>query len=209
MTDPYIQGRQNLTEGENYHEMGDGYYEDGASAPVVQNDNNNKNPYCSNENEGVTINPDNSADYPCNTKPNDNDLSDNVDNNLNGNQNRRRRRSFHLPEKKIIFSYILFSLAVIDIILQIIFSCVNLYFMSDDIAILGLTSLIIYFARKNKEINHYLLAALTIIIWFCGFGIKGFGLAELFKINAISLMFMGLIFLRSFILFCFIPIVCP
>ncbi len=30
-----------------------GYYEDGASAPVVQNDNNNKNPYCSNENEGV------------------------------------------------------------------------------------------------------------------------------------------------------------
>jgi len=209
MTDPYIQGRQNLIKGENYHEMRDGYYEDGASAPVVQNDYNSKNAYCSNENEGVTINPDNPRDYPCNTKSNDNDLSDNVDNNLNRNQNRRRRRSFHLPEKKIIFSYILIVIAVIDILLQIIFGYVNLYFMSDDIAILGLTSLIIYFDRKKKEINHYILAALTIIIWFCGFGIKGFGLADLYEINTISLIFMGLIFLRSFIMFCFIPIICP
>ena len=205
MTDPYIQGSQNLTEGENYQEIRDGYYEDGASAPVVQNDNNSKNPYYSNENEGVTINPDNSADYPYNTKPNDNDLSDNVDRNLNRSQNRRRKRSIHLPEKKIIFSYILFTLAVIDIILQIIFWYVNLYFMSDDIAILGLTSFIIYYDRKKKEINLCILRVLTIIIWFVGFGIKGFGLANLFKINTISLIFMGLIFLRSFIMFCFIP----
>ena len=81
--------------------------------------------------------------------------------------------------------------------------------MSDDIAILVLTSLIIYFDRKKKEINHNLLGVLTIIIWFSGFGIKGFGLAKLNNINPISLMFMGMIFLRSFILFCFIPIVCP
>jgi len=209
MTDPYIQGSQNLTEGENYHEMRDGYYEVGASSPVVEKENNGKNPYCSNENEGVTINPDNSADYPCNTKPNDNDLSDNVDNNLNGNQNRRRRRSFHLPEKKIIFSYILFVIAVIDILLQIIFGCVNLYFMSDDIAILGLTSLIIYFDRKKKEIIDFILGVLTIIIWFCGVGIKGFGLSVLDKIIAIPLIFIGLILLRTFIMFCFIPFACP
>ncbi len=78
MADPYIQGSQNLTEGGNYQEIRDGYYEDGASAPVVQNDNNSKNPYYSNENEGVSINPDNSINYPYNTKSNDNDLSDNV-----------------------------------------------------------------------------------------------------------------------------------
>ena len=208
MTDTYI-GSQNLTEGENYQEMGGGYYEDDASAPVVQNDNNSKNPYCINENESVTINPDNSTDYPYNTKSSDNDLSDRVDCNLNRNQNRRRRRSIHLPEKKIIFSYILFALAVIDILLQIIFGFVNIYFMSDDIAILGLASLILYLYYKKKEINKYVFGPLTIIIWFCGFAIKGFGLADLFKVNAFSLIIMGLIFLRTCILFCFIPIICP
>ena len=179
--------------------------QDGASAPIVENEYNSPTQCYNNGNEQITVNAEKPILKPIN--------SDDV--NINRNKNRRRRRRnnpnvehIHLPNIKKVFGFILLSISIIDIIIQIIFGYVNLNFMIDDLMLMGLSSIIIYSDYKKKNIRNYYMAALTVIIWFGGAAIKGFGLTN-FEFNGISITLMLLIFIRTGILFCYIPISCP
>ena len=202
MTDMPNNGSQNIEIGDYVQQKEEGNYQDDASAPIVQCENNkNLTPYSDDINQPTEETSGNTSCENYQTPPNN-----------NKNINRRRIRNvhrIHLPDKKVVFAYILFSLSIIDILLQIIFGCVNLYFMIDDLAVLAFSSLIIYSDYKKKDIRNYYMAALTVIIWFGGFGIKGYGLASSFKFNAVSAVFFGLIFIKGFTMFCYIPIICP
>ena len=194
-------GSQNIEIGDYVQQKEEGNYQDDASAPIAQYENNNLTPNSDNINKPTEETSGNTSCENFQAQP---------INNINRNRRRIRNvHSIHLPNIKVVFAYILFSLSVIDILLQIIFGCVNLYFMIDDLAVLAFSSIIIYSYYKKKDINNYYMGALTIIIWFGGFGIKGYGLASSFKVNAVSEIFFGLIFIKGFIMFCYIPIMCP
>ena len=201
MTDTPNNGSQNIDIGDFVQQKEEGNYQDDASAPIVQYENNNPTPNIDDINKPTEETSGNTSCENYQAQPIN-----------NTNRNRRRIRNvhrIHLPNIKVVFAYILFSLSVIDILLQIIFGCVNLYFMIDDLAVLAFSSTIIYSYYKKKDIRNYYMGALTIIIWFGGFGIKGYGLASSFKVNAISAIFFGLIFIKGFTMFCYIPIMCP
>ena len=207
MSDTYSYVFQNSVN-DDFCQQKEGNYQDDASAPIVQCESNKQTPFSGNgQNEETQGNP-TLQNYQTHQK------NINYDNkgDYNINRNRKKIRNverIHLQKIRIIFAYILVSLSIIDVLLQIIFSCVNVYFMIDDLAVLGFSSIIIYSYYKHKNIINYLMAVLTVIIWFGGFCIKAFGLASSFKINAISSIFISLIFIKTFILFCFIPIICP
>ena len=201
MTDTPNNGSQNIDIGDFVQQKEEGNYQDDASAPIVQYENNNLTPNIDDINKTTEETSGNTSCENYQAQPIN-----------NTNRNRRRIRNvhrIHLPNIKVVFAYILFSLSVIDILLQIIFGCLNLYFMIDDLAVLAFSSIIIYSYYKKKDIRNYYMGALTIIIWFGGFGIKGYGLASSFKVNAISAIFFGLIFIKGFTMFCYIPIMCP
>ena len=215
MTDQYYNQYTKKNNYGQYYQEGEDEYKYGSSTPVVQSDNTNFQPNYYNKNEQITSNPE--SPYYSPTPQNDIYNINGPNYNRNGNPNRRKKkktRHVGLPKCRLILAYIIFSVAIIDMLIQIIFGFPNLYFMSDDFAILGLSTLYLYYIYKRKDIRNYCIGALSVIIWFCGFGIKGFGLAEIFNkkdkpLNAVSLTCFALIFIRSVCIFCYIPKLCP
>ena len=203
-------------------------YQDDPSAPVIQNeiipsDNANQEQEYNKPNNQITINPEIQDNYttPENNNDNKDDYEDeenfNTDKNDNYNKKRQYRHQYHrqyhhqyhhinLRKCRIILAYILFITPITSILLQLIFWNPNILFLIDDILILGLSSLFIYYYYKKKDFN-ICIAILTVIIWFVGVIMKGIGLAS-YKIDAFSIIQFFLIFLRVGIIFCYIPITC-
>ena len=113
-----------------------------------------------------------------------------------------------MPECRLILAFILFMVPIISILLQIISLNPQIFFLIDDILILGLSSLLIYYYYKKKDFNIW-FAIFTPIIWFGGGAMKGITLADKYKIEPISLTYLILIFIRTGIIFYYIPKICP
>ena len=198
----------------------DNAYQDNPSAPVVENNYNQK--------EEITVNPENQNYSPItqNDMPNTNNNENN--NNLKQKKRKKRRKKkeinyepyqnydqvIRLPNIRKILAYILFSIPIIDFLMQIIFSYINLLIIVDDIATLGLSSLYLHHLYKDKKLQKCYIAALTLIIWFFGSAIKGIGMSQEFdKFEgpemAIPITCLVLIFIKVVILFCYIPVTFP
>ena len=221
MTDTY--NEQNENQKPNNRQLlqeSDYTCQDNPSAPVVENNVNQK--------EEITVNPEHQNYEPVtqNDMPNINN-NENNNNNLNRKKKRKRRKKnlnyqnyqnyeqiIRLPNIGKILAFILFSIPIIDFLMQIIFSYINLLIILDDIAVLGLSSLYLHHLYKRKNLKKCYIAALTVIIWFFGAALKGFGMSNEFdKFEgpemAIPIICLVLLFIRVAILFCYIPITFP
>ena len=203
MADVYIAGEK----GEHF----ESYY-DNDSAPIAQNVNTQPN-YNQNQQNNLsknqsTINPETSYYYAASENMPD-------ENNMNNNSNTQKEIfSKCTIIRQYILAWILIGVSLIDILFQLIYWYINLYLMIDDIAILAISSVYLFYTFKRKKFNK-LIGVLTIIIWFCGFGCKGFGLTQLndrIKDNTIPNFLPMTLFLmvgvRSFTIFFYIPITC-
>ena len=199
MTDNYISGDK----GQNFET-----YYDVDSAPTVQNVNTQQN-YNQNQQDDLppyqsSINPE--TPYYSATE--------NISNEDNMNKNSNSQSVISKIIIQYILAFILVVNAFIDILFQLIYWYINFYLMIDDISILAISSVYLIYTYKRKQFNT-LIAILTVIIWFCGFGCKGYGLTLLNdKINdhiipkflPVTLFLM--IGIRSFTIFFYIPITC-
>ena len=195
--------------------------QDNPSAPVIENNNNQK--------EEITVNPENEIYAPITQSDMPNINNNEINNNLKQKKKRKRKskkrevnyqhyqnyeETINLPNLGKILAYILFSVPIIDFLMQIIFSYINLFLILDDIALLGISSLYLHHLYKHKNLKKCYIAALTIIIWFFGAAIKGIGMSNEFdKFEgpemAIPITCLALIFIRVVILFCYIIITFP
>ena len=199
MADIYISGDK----GHNFE-----IYYDNDSAPTVQNVNTQQN---YNQNHQDNLPPYQSIINQETPYCSDTENISN-ENNMNKNSNLQAEIS------KIIIKYILALILVvnslIDILFQLIYWYINLYLMIDDISILAISSVYLIYTYKRKQFNT-LIAILTVIIWFCGFGCKGCGLTLLndrIHDNSIPKFLPVILFLmvviRLFTIFFYIPITC-
>ena len=156
----------------------------------------------------ATINPETPYYYtPSENMPNEN--------NMNYNSNPRREIfSKCTIIKQYILAWILIGVSLLDILFQLIYWYVNLYLMIDDIAILAISSVYLFYTFKRKKFNIF-IGILTVIIWFCGFGCKGFGLTLLNDRikdhtipNFLPIILFLMIGVRTFTIFFYIPIAC-
>ena len=204
------------------YEKGEKNYQDVPSAPVIQNDGITSNDFnqeqiYNKQNNQITINPEVETNNPT-TGDNNDEEEDNIDNNEDEesfesshkkyNYNIRRNYNYvNLSKCRLIITLILLSIPITSILLQIIFWNGNIFFFIDDFLIIGLSSLYLYYYFKRKNFNIF-IGIITIIIWFFGAGMKGFALAKYYKIETITIIYMMLIFIRTGIIFCYIPITC-
>ena len=184
-------------------------YYDGDSAPIAENSNIKSN-YNINDQSNFTS-------YQSTTNPETPyyyTASENKSNENNMNNNSNLQTSKIKLIIQYILSWILVSVSLIDIIFQLIYWYINLFLMIDDVAILAISSIYLFFTFKRKKFN-ILITILTVIICIGGFGCKGFGLTLLndrIHNNTIPqylpiVLFM-LVVIRSFTIFFYIPITC-
>jgi hypothetical protein len=115
---------------------------------------------------------------------------------------------------RAILAWAIIVLVIIDFINEIVGEYINLISLIGDALDLGLSSLYLYYYYKRRGLRGYFIGFLTIAIWFGGFGLKGIGLSQHFgKIEGEKVVFAIIAFcsimIRGFILFCYIPMVCP
>ena len=164
------------------------YYDD-VSAPTPQMVNNyNQPPIYNNDlpskdvlQEGdQTISPDvpysssqtnNNYNYDVQYEPNNNDIEQAV-------PVRRKYRMGENPRTLMIMSIILILIAIADTVLGIIFNIFSPMVVADDIAIFIMAIVYLILIAKKISTHHPALGAVTVLVWFVGFGVKGFGLVK-------------------------------
>ena len=108
---------------------------------------------------------------------------------------------------QLILCFVLILTSTIDIMIQINNDCVIPLCLGDDIAILGISFVFLFFNFRRRKFKYKIIPFLTIFIWFVGFICKSIGMSEIFfenhKIH--SKMFTLCVF-RSFAIFFYIPL---
>ena len=215
-------------------EIGEKPYYDNGSAPVVQNLIDNNQPQYQNtyNNPAPYYNPNNiqpqyynpplvgdaqqvnqayPGQAPYYAPPinyNDNNNYTNGINYTYSPQRVRPKRSICDSKKYLMcLSIILIIVFFIDIGLQIGFQFFSPFLLIDDFAILTMAIIYIVFIKKNKQINNGWLGALTVFVWFVGFGVRGYAMT-LFESSAMIGIDFFLTGVRTFDLFFCIPLTC-
>jgi hypothetical protein len=118
----------------------------------------------------------------------------------------RRTTCFQNPITVVCLSVLLIIVVIIDLIIQII-SEFNLFILIDDAGLLIIAIIFLILICKRKSVGHIALGAATVIVWFVGFGLRGFGMTQLEESgNAVVFFFLTVI--RTFAIFFCIPIAC-
>ena len=91
---------------------------------------------------------------------------------------RRKYRLGENPRTLMIMSIILILIVLADVILEICFSFFSPMIIADDIAILTMAIVYLILIAKKRPTNHPALGAVTVFVWFVGFGVKGFGMTK-------------------------------
>ena len=205
MTDNYTPGIQNP----NNYPVEKPLYDSGeASAPIPQNVQPNYYPNQNYYPNNQIVNP----GYNSNTNTYEqpyyvNNMNTNVNNNYYQND-------FEVPKsllcKQYTISILLYICAIIDIILQIVFGIINPFSMVDDVAIFIVASIFLTYSCKNKSARNKIFGFFTGVVWFVGFGCKGFAMTFMgsrHNGSMIPILFF-LIVIRTFLLFFSIPLAC-
>ena len=119
----------------------------------------------------------------------------------------KRYSRFQSPKCAIFLSIVLISVFVIDLLLQAALDMFNYITFIDDIAILVMGLILLILTCKGKSLSHIGLGAATIIVWFVGFGVRGFGMTQFEKPVMVIINFFLLV-ARTFALFFLIPQTC-
>ena len=202
MTDDYTPQLQNHL---NYQGEEKPYYDNGdSSAPILQNIQPNNCPNPNNYTNIQTVNPgDNSNDYGQSNYMNNN-ANDNNNNNYNQNQTENPKKQMCM---QLFLGIVLLISTIIDSIMQIIFGYTNLLAMGDDIALLFISLVLLFFSCKKKIARNKFFGVLTILVLFVGFGCKGYAMMYIFQCKLsgalvlIPLIYIILVSVRSFSLF--------
>ena len=137
----------------------------------------------------------------------------NANNNMQIVPVRRRVSILKNPTCLIILSILLILIVIADVVLEIIFQFFNAFILADDIAILAMAITYLTLISKGRPTNHRALGVVTVLVWFIGFGAKGFGMSQVLKekgkftFNFAVTLFV-LIGLRLFVMFICIPQTC-
>ena len=204
------------------------FNEDDNSAPTVQSYNNNydkpsyyNNTPINNSQQSTPTNTYGDNNYSNQNIYNNNYNNNNYNNNYNNNnynnndyvynvpehyvepQVRRKYRMGENPKLLKIISIILIVIAITGIILQISLDSFSPLILVDNI--MGITYLV--FMYKKLRLNHRILGTCTILVWFVGFGLEGFGMTQVQKSSFIIANFLATA-IRSFAMFFCIPYTC-
>jgi len=209
------------------------YYGDG-SAPVAQNFSGNNQPqyqnpvnnpvqyYNPNNNQPQYYNPPQAGaqqikqaypdQAPYYTPPLDYNNNIYYNNGINYNnqpQIGRPKRGRLLANKKFLMflAIILIIVPFIDTGLQIGFNFFSPFLLVDGLAILTIAFILIFFIVKGKLVNRRWLGALTVFVWFVGFGVRGFGMTQFESGIMVAIEFF-VTAIRTFALFFCIPFTC-
>ena len=121
----------------------------------------------------------------------------------------RKSRMGQNPKTLIAMSIILILIAIVDTVLGIIFNIFSPMVVADDIAIFIMAIVYLILIAKKRPTNHPALGAVTVLVWFVGFGVKGFGMSQ---IKGAQVGFMVPLFIltggRAFAMFFCIPHTC-
>ena len=90
----------------------------------------------------------------------------------------RKSRIGQNPKILMIMSIILILIAIADTVLGIIFNIFSPMVVADDIAIFIMAIVYLILIAKKISTHHPALGAVTVLVWFVGFGVKGFGLVK-------------------------------
>ena len=163
------------------------------------NINNNNNNYNYNYNYNYNNNNNNyNYNYNSDNKNNNNNIYA-----LEDQRNEKKKNIIYL-----IMAILIFIFLVVESIFYIaIGDFIKIYFIHiDQLAMLILAFLYLTKYKKNEEsafLNCF-LPVLNVVIWFCGFGMRGIGMVQM-KSNAVGLSFLFIV-IRTFGLFFCIPI---
>lgn len=91
---------------------------------------------------------------------------------------RRKYRMGENPRTLMIMSILLILIVIADVTLEIIFRFFSPFILGDDIAILTMAIVYLVLIAKKRPTNHPALGAVTVFVWFVGFGVKGFGMTK-------------------------------
>ena len=91
---------------------------------------------------------------------------------------RRKYKMGENPRTLMIMSILLILIVIADVTLEIIFRFFNPFILGDDIAILTMAIVYLVLIAKKRPTNHPALGAVTVFVWFVGFGVKGFGMTK-------------------------------
>ena len=109
----------------------------------------------------------------------------------------------------MIISIILILIVIVDAVLEIGFNIFSPMIIADDAAIFIMAIVYLILIAKKISTHHTALGVVTVLVWFVGFGVKGFGLVKDSK-GVIGFM-IPLFFLtggRGFAMFFCIPHTC-
>ena len=121
---------------------------------------------------------------------------------------RRKYRMGENPRTLMIMSIILILIVIADASLEIGFKFFSPFILGDDIAILTMAITYLILIAKRRSTNHPALGAVTVFVWFVGFGVKGFGMTKApSKVGLMVPLFL-LIGGRAFAMFFCIPHTC-
>ena len=85
--------------------------------------------------------------------------------------------------------------------------CFSPLILVDNIAVLSMGITYLVFTFKKLRLNHKILGAFTVLIWFVGFGLEGFGMTQVQNSAFIIANFLAT-GIRSFAMFFCIPYTC-
>ena len=198
------------------------YYDDGSAPPIPQMVNNyNQPPDYNNDlpsKENLQLGDQtNSPDVPYSSSQANNNYNYNYNVQYKPNNNdieqavpvRRKYRMGENPRTLMIMSIILILIVIANTTLCICFRIFSPFILADDIALLTMAIVYLILIAKRRPTNHPALGAVTVIVWFVGFGVKGFGMSQ---IRNGKVGFMVPIFVltggRAFAMFFCIPHTC-
>ena len=118
-------------------------------------------------------------------------------------------------KRQFCFAWTLLVVVIIDIILEIVLGFVNPFSMGDNAAIIALVIIFLVHSFKMQSVMKIWIGALTVFIWFVGFGCRGFsmtyaigsGKGESFN-PAVPMLNFLILAVRTGLLFFCIPLTC-
>ena len=84
---------------------------------------------------------------------------------------------------QLILCFILITIAIIEIIIQINNDCIKALILGDDIAILGISLVFLFFNFQRRKLKKIIVQIITLLMLYYGFFCKIIGTIFIFSIN--------------------------
>ena len=116
-----------------------------------------------------------------------NNITSNTETPIYDDFNNLKSTNNKLPKWQLIFQlivcFILIMIAIIDIMLQINNDYINTLLLCDDIAILGISLVFLFFNIRRRKFKYKIIPFLTSFIWLIGIIFKQIGMKDIFFEN--------------------------